>query len=90
METLRIVPSWLKLRYPITKYAQDANAGNWWNITASELTTPERAMAVSLRWRWLALNSQSERMAGLIPDEGVRVYTINQIKRAKYRKTDRC
>ena len=90
MKTPQLVPSWLKLQYPITRYVKDANAGIWWDITTSSLTTEERAMAVSLRWRWHALNSQSERMAGLIPDEGIRVYTINQIKRAKYRKTDRC
>ena len=86
MKTLRIVPSWLRLKYPVSKYAQDANAGNWWNITKSSLTTPERAIAVSLRWRWHALNHQSERFAGMIPDEGIRNYTIDQIRSAKQKR----
>ena len=82
MRTVRLVPSWLTLEYPITKYAQDAMTGYWWDITKSGLTTPERAMAVSLRWRWLALNSQSENFAGMIPNEGIRNYTIDQVRRA--------
>lgn len=91
MKMPQLVPSWLKLQYPLTEYVQDAYRGYWWDITASELTTGERAMAVSLWWRWQALNNQNERFAGLIPDKRIRVYTINQIKRAKSTaKEDRC
>ena len=82
MKTPQLVPSWLTLEYPITKYAQDANAGIWWDITKSDLTTPERALAASLRWRWHALNHQSEKKAGMIPNEGIRNYTIDQVRRA--------
>ena len=80
MKTPQIVPSWLKLKYPVSKYAQDAQRGYWWDITASGLTAKERALAVSLRWRWHALMNQDENFAGLIPDQRIRQATIRQIK----------
>lgn len=89
MRTLRIVPSWLKLQYPITTYARDAQAGYWWDITTSGLTTKERALAVSLRWRWLALMDQDESFAGLIPNAGIRNYTYAQIRSSKRNQSER-
>lgn len=85
MRTHQLVPTWLKLQYPVSKYAQNAIAGNWLNITTSSLTTKERAMAVSLRWRWLALMNQNESFAEMIPSDGIRNYTLDQIKNTKQR-----
>ncbi len=66
--SIELVPTWLKLKYPLTKYVKAANAGHWSNITQSQLTTPQRTLTVSLRSRWHALAQQSKNFAELIPD----------------------
>lgn len=80
LSVLRPVPHFVKLTALLCDYVYDGLQGDWWVIPRSPLDSEERQIAVSLRWRHLALINKNRDYAGLIIDNNLRSHTLKQLK----------
>lgn len=80
---LKLVPSWLKLSRIMIDYAYDALLGSWWSLPHSNLDVDSKTLAVSLRWRHIALSKRCRDAAEMIIDERLRNQTFSDIAAMK-------